>query len=613
MAGRLTPPSLAHPGTVAAAGLLLGLAAFVFVLNAFSMTTDTDALLSKGLDWRRQEVAFDTAFPQPGQIVVVIDGATPELAEQAAASLTARLQAKSQLFKTVQRPDGGEFWARDGLLYESPKDVQSEMNTLISAQPFLGPLAADPSLRGLGAALSTLASGVSSGQAGLDNLRKPAASLADALDGLEAGKPAFFSWRTLVAGKADPHELRRLVLVDPQLDYNKLEPGSDASGDIRAAARALNLDAAHGVRVRLTGPVPLEDEEFGTLKQGLGLIGALSFLAILTMLWLAVRSVRTIVCILLTTILGLICAMTFGLLIFHRFNLISVAFIPLFVGLGVDFGIQFSVRFRAEQHLQPDLKTALTTAGAVMSAPLTLAAAAISAGFLAFGPTQYMGVSQLGVIAGCGLIFALVLNLSLLPALLRLTGPKPGRLVVEAAPPLRRLDAFMLAHRKAVVGSGLGAAAFCAALLPLLHFDFNPMHLRSPKVESVATLLDLMKDPDESPNTMEALTPSLGAAQALGARIAVLPEVSGVRTLDSFIPADQPAKLASISDASMLLDLTLNPVATAGPPSDADNQTALAKAAADLNAAAAAKPGPAAGDVRRLAGDLQRLASGPAA
>ena len=33
-----------------------------------------------------------------------------------------------------------------------------------------------------------------------------------------------------------------------------------------------------------------------------------------------------------------------GLLIFHRFNLISVAFIPLFVGLGIDFGIQFSVR-----------------------------------------------------------------------------------------------------------------------------------------------------------------------------------------------------------------------------------------------------------------------------
>ncbi|MBV9510277.1 MAG: MMPL family transporter, partial [Caulobacteraceae bacterium] len=223
------------------------------------------------------------------------------------------------------------------------------------------------------------------------------------------------------------------------------------------------------------------------------------------------------------------------------------------------------------------------------------------------------GVSQLGVIAGCGLIFALVLNLSLLPALLRLIAPKPGRVVVEAAPPLRRLDAFMLAHRKAVVGTGLGAAAFCAALLPLLHFDFNPMHLRSPKVESVATLLDLMKDPDESPNTMEALTPSLAAAQALGAEIAALPEVSAVRTLDSFIPAEQPAKLASISDASMLLDLTLNPVTTAAPPSDSENQAALAKTAADLNAAAAAKPGPAAGDVRRLAGDLQRLASGPAA
>ena len=47
----------------------------------------------------------------------------------------------------------------------------------------------------------------------------------------------------------------------------------------------------------------------------------------------------------------------------HRFNLISVAFIPLFVGLGVDFGIQFSVRYRAERLTHPELKDALAAAG----------------------------------------------------------------------------------------------------------------------------------------------------------------------------------------------------------------------------------------------------------
>ena len=123
------------------------------------------------------------------------------------------------------------------------------------------------------------------------------------------------------------------------------------------------------------------------------------------------------------------------------------------------------------------------------------------------------------------------------------------------------LDDFMLGHRRLVVGTAVGAAAVCAALLPLLHFDFNPIHLRSPKAESVATLLDLMKDPNQSPNTLEVLRPTLAGAQALGAQAARLPQVSGVRTLADFVPARSGRqKLAIITDASTLLDLTLDPI-----------------------------------------------------
>ena len=47
-----------------------------------------------------------------------------------------------------------------------------------------------------------------------------------------------------------------------------------------------------------------------------------------------------------------------------------------------------------------------------MGRPLALAASAIAAGFLAFAPTAYIGVSQLGVIAGVGMLIALALNLT---------------------------------------------------------------------------------------------------------------------------------------------------------------------------------------------------------
>jgi uncharacterized protein len=609
LGGRLASFSVRHAGLVVVAGLLLGLVSAWFAATHFAMSTNTDQLLARTLPWRLNNAAFDNAFPSPGQIVVVIDAQTPELAEQAAQDITDRLQSRPRLFPQVQRPDGGPFWRQNGLLFESTKDVSDQMAQLIKAEPFLGSLAADPSLRGVASTLSTLATGVTSGSASLSDLDQPSKQLATSLEALEAGKPAFFSWSTLVGGKADPDELRKLILVNPTLDFGKLEPGSDASSDIRATARSLQLDPAHGVRVRLTGPVPVEDEEFGTLAERAPLIGTIAFCAILTMLWFAVRSPKTMAAILATTIVGLVTTAAFGLLIFGRFNVISVAFIPLFVGLGIDFGIQFSVRFRTEQMSGKDVPDALMASGRGMGQSLMLAASAISSGFLAFVPTAYVGISQLGMIAGFGLILALVLNLSLLPALLRLLKPAPpvgGRV----AAPLHQLDGFMLGHRRLVVGTGAGAALFCACLLPFLHFDFNPIHLRSPKVESVATLFDLMRDPNESPNTLEVIAPSLSQAQDIAHRVAQAPEVDSVRTLQTFIPNDQGAKLAAIGDANTLLGLALDPIMTEPAPSDDEMKTSLAKAASDLRAAAGADQSPAATNVRRLAAALGVLAQG---
>src|SRR5579862_435017 len=122
-----------------------------------------------------------------------------------------------------------------------------------------------------------------------------------------------------------------------------------------------------------------------------------------------------------------------------------------------------------------------------MGRPLVLAASAIAAGFLAFAPTAYRGVSQLGVIAGLGMLIALALSLTVLPALIQILKPVPA----PRGPPPRgisQIDKIILGHRWWVVGSAVAAALACAAMLPLLTFDFNPLHLRSPKTESVSTL-----------------------------------------------------------------------------------------------------------------------------
>ena len=149
-------------------------------------------------------------------------------------------------------------------------------------------------------------------------------------------------------------------------------------------------------------------------------------IALLGILWWAVHSGRVVAAILLATFMGLIMTAALGLLVTGRFNLISVAFIPLFVGLGIDFSIQFSVRFLAERHFHPGLREALVAAGRGVGLPLAVAAAAIGAGFFAFLPTDYIGVAELGLIAGLGMAVAFALAVTLLPALLALLRP-PAR------------------------------------------------------------------------------------------------------------------------------------------------------------------------------------------
>ena len=88
--------------------------------------------------------------------------------------------------------------------------------------------------------------------------------------------------------------------------------------------------------------------------------------------------------------------------------------------------------------------------------------------------------------------------------------------------------------------------------LPLLYFmkfDFNPINLRNPKAESIATFLDLRKDPNTGANAINVMTNSEADAKKIEAKLEKLPEVLRVMSLDSFVPEDQPAKLQLIAQA----------------------------------------------------------------
>ena len=551
-----------------------------YAVTNFSINTDSGQLISAELPWRQRELAFDAAFPQRADlIVIVVDALTPELAESAARELARALDRRRELFQAVSRPDGGPFFEKNGLLFLSRDELTATTEQLIRAQPFLGTLAADPSLRGLAGALSFIPMGVEAGQARTDDFARPMTLVADAIEAVLRNEAKPFSWAQVLTGQPpQTRELRRFIHVKPVLDYSALEPGRKASDAIRETAASLGLVKERGMLVRLTGPVAMADDEFSTVADGFEINTALTLLAVLVIVWMALKSGRIILAVFVSLITGLAITAALGLAMVGSLNLISVAFAVLFVGIGVDFGIQYAVRYRAERHLTGELIPAIEGAAREAGKPLALAAAATTAGFFAFLPTDYRGVSELGLIAGAGMLVAFATSITVLPALLAILRPRSEATEVGYRW-LAPVDRLLARKRIAVLAA---TAIVVAAGLPLLtkvRFDFNPLNLRSDKVESVRTLLDLMQDPATSPNTIDVLAPSQDETRRLAQTLGKLPEVSRVLTLESFVPDDQPAKLAIIRDAAGLLGPTLTPAETKPRPSDAETVTALRDAA----------------------------------
>jgi hopanoid biosynthesis associated RND transporter like protein HpnN len=594
-------------------GLVLAVAAGFYTARNFEINTDINQLISPTLDWRQRDNQFDKAFDRDRTILAVVDAPTPELSSAATAALVAKLTGDTKHFDSVQALGSGEFFDKNGLLFLPTKEVGELTGQFEQAAPLIEIMAGDPSLRGLTGALETGLVGVKRGEFKLDGTARPFSLIADTVESVLKTGSATFSWRELTSDKPlTDADRRSFIEFKPLLDFNALEPGKNASDAIRQAARDLNFAGDYHARVRLTGPVPMADEEFATVQDGAAVNGIGTVLVVLLILWMALHSSKIIAAVFINLFIGLSITTAAGLMMVGSFNPLSVAFAVLFVGLGVDFGIQFSVRYRSERYKGEDLKGALAKAAERSAVPLSLAAMATASGFLSFLPTDYKGVSELGEIAGAGMLVAFISSITVLPALLSLFNP-PGEQEAVGYAFLAPLDHFLEKHRFLVIGGTLLIAVAGLPLLYFLKFDFNPINLRSPKVESISTYLDLRSDPNTGANAIDVMTNSEDDAKKIQARLEKVPEVLEVRSLESFVPEDQPAKLKLIAQGAKILTPALSPDSLDAPPSDEENVAALKESAESLRKTAGdAKgtdaKGPGAVAARRLADALSKLA-----
>ncbi|MEC9348065.1 MAG: MMPL family transporter [Pseudomonadota bacterium] len=590
--GWLAAASARRPVLVLVLSALLVALSAVFAVNHLRINTDNFDMISAEKPFRKASIAFRDAFPWYGdQLAVVLDAPTPEQAERAAAVVAHFMRQQPQTFANVDVPGGDPFFRRSGLLFLDTETLQDFLDRLASAQGLLAVLAEQPDLVGLLDMLTLALEQADPDDADTRQLTALVGTLADMAEG-EPGAPQMLSWRRQLSVTGQRGlEGRRVVTAKPVQDFGSLSPAKAAIAKLRELAPSLG----EGVRMRLTGDAALDTEELESVKLGGSTAGVLSGVGILLLLVIGLRRVRAVLGTLAVLVAGLVISLGFATLAVGQLNLLSVAFAVLFIGLAVDFSIHYTLRVRE----LGGGAAAVGAAGRSVGPSLALGALAAAIGFLSFLPTDYRGLAELGIIAGGSMVVALLLNLTLLPALLSI-GARP------VAPPAKRPDAgnlWLADNARTIVLAGMALGIAGLVLTPFVRFDFNPLHLKDAESESVSTFLDLAAGQDAGAYAMDALVPDADAAYDMAMRLKALPEVGRVLHLGSFVPADQEDKLAAIEQATFFLFPVLT--AEALPTASAGRQ----KEAADAFAATAAELAATKGDfgqaALRLAAALQ--------
>ncbi|MEK9529683.1 MAG: MMPL family transporter, partial [Gammaproteobacteria bacterium] len=349
------------------------------------------------------------------------------------------------------------------------------------------------------------------------------------LDVLEGTPDASFStFYPLV----DPSQAEYLEFIVVQGTQNLDQPLPNAQIVAQLEAVSSLVTRAFNVDVALTGEVALANEEIGAALTGIEIAGALSVVIIALILGVGLRSYRVIGIIFAKLLLGSCLTLGAATILVGSFNTLSMLFVVMFFGLGIDFSLHFILRAMAEGSVgEQGLKSTFKdTAPALGLCTLTSAIA-----FLAFVPTDYLGLGELGLISAAGMLIALFLTLLFVPAAYlkwhthsastrtSLSVTRRVRLTPRGA---RLLGCLFL------VGSPLALAIALDT-----QFNYNVLSMRDPDSSAMRALVDLQESGYETDYSIQLTASDEQSARALKARLETLPSVKAVNLPLDFAPA----------------------------------------------------------------------------
>ena len=531
----------------------LVMAALSATLAAVRLTVDTDPglMISNDLDFRKEYKAFSKTFPAvENNFLFIVESESPEESRKAAERLDVALSSRPDLFRHVVAPGVGKFFDDYGILYAGKDDVKKVAGQIRQSAPTFTALAGSPNLAGMSGVLNEITAYAQAGRApdGVDVFLD---AVSTTVEGETAGKPEALDWSGIGASDGGPElkQKRWFVLSQPVLDFSALE---SAAGPMAEARRIINdpVVTDNGkVKVQLTGEAALNAEEFEAVTKGAALAMGVSFTLVTLTVFFGLPVLTLVVPALALIVLGFIIDAGFATLSIGYLNMISVAFAVLFIGLGVDYAVHVILRFAEYRALGMEGGDAAVMSVRKTGPALALCTLTTSLAFLAFVPTDFVGMAQLGVIAAGGLCIAFVASITLVPAILKLL---PGN-QEKIARNMSKLNSVSgeetTAHsvgRKLSTLVILALAAGSLFTFSQARFDGDPINLKDPAAPTVQAFLEILHDQPGEVYSGQVLVAPGKPAREMTRKLVALPAVSKVHSIEDFLPKNQEGKLAEL-------------------------------------------------------------------
>jgi hopanoid biosynthesis associated RND transporter like protein HpnN len=361
-------------------------------------------------------------------------------------------------------------------------------------------------------------------------------------------------------------------------EKDSASPFSNTTQHIRDYLKSLQAKYP-GATLEVTGEPPLDTDQMAEANTDSAKAGALTMALIIALFFFSYRAFLRPAFALLVLIMAVLWSLGFALITVGHFNILSIAVIPMVLGIGIDFGIQILGRYEEELNRGRSVTDAVTvamthTGGAIITGGSTTAAAFFTLCF-----NDFVGLAELGIIAGCSMVFCIIANVVLLPAifLLRDRYRTPAQLKAQNADTawgfIRTWDRDMVRNPWLWIILSVVISVAAALSLPRLKFDYNLLNLdnqHAPSVISLHQVMDASKnDSGTEVSTIYAsvVADNVDQARDLSQRLMALPEVAKVESILELVPPDQDAKVPLVKRIVAAAE-QLNVKASPGTPVD---------------------------------------------